>query len=105
MEDKHTLLIKRIENQEHAQRMKYIKEQNKKKVNLREEFIETRLKPHIEGIPCHENDRNLKSFLQNFCGTPPIDLREDAGGRNRSSVYFDDNLELVNEVFPNGNEF
>lgn len=84
--------------------MKYTKEsQSKKKINLREEFIETRLKPHIEGIPCRENDEHLKSFFQNYCGTPPIDLREEGGGRNRSSVFFDNNLELVNEVFPNGN--
>lgn len=51
-----------------------------------------------------ENDERRKTFLQSYCGTPPLDLRQD-GGRNRTLVYFDDNMELVNEIFPNGNEF
>lgn len=33
-----------------------------------------------------------------------MDLRQDSS-RSRGLVYFDDNMELVNEVFPNGNEF
>ena len=55
-------------------------------------------------MACPENDQHKKSFMQGFCGTPPIDLRQEAG-RNRTTVFFDDKLELVNEVFPNGNEF
>ena len=105
MEDKHTLMLKKLEEQEHAQRMKYSKESQKKsKMHPRQQFIEGRLKPHIEGMACPENDQHKKSFMQGFCGTPPIDLRQEAG-RNRTTVFFDDKLELVNEVFPNGNEF
>jgi hypothetical protein len=44
-------------------------------------------------------------MLQNFCGIPPVDLRDDAALKRNSAVFFDDQLELVNEVFPNGNEF
>lgn len=98
-------MLKKLEEQEHAQRVKYTKEAKKKlNVNLREEFIETRLKPHIEGMACRENDGRLKTFLQTFCGAPPLDLRQD-GGRSHTQTYFDDNLELLSEVFPNGNEF
>jgi hypothetical protein len=85
--------------------VKYIKPSQKKaRVNLREEFIETRLKPHIEGMVSRENDDRRKSLLQNYCGAPPVDLRQE-GGRGHSLVYFDETNELVNEVFPNGNEF
>ena len=51
---------------------------------------------------CRENDDRKKSFIQGFCGTPPLDLRQD-GGRNHTTVFFDDRLELVHDVFPNGN--
>ena len=70
----------------------------------RQEFIQAKLKPHIQGIACPQNDQNKKSMGQYYCGTPPIDLRQE-GGRSRTTVFFDDKLELVNQVFPNGNEF
>ena len=43
-----------------------------------------------------ENDTRRKSLLQNFCGIPPIDLREEGAVRGNSAVFFDDQLELVN---------
>ena len=88
-------MLKKLEEKEHAQRVKYTKESAKKqKVNPRQQFIEGKLKPHIQGVACAENDQHRKSFAQNFCGTPPIDLRQE-GGRGRSLIFFDDSLELV----------
>ena len=51
MEDQHTLMLKKLEDQQHAKRMKYVKDSSKRgKTNLREDFVENRLKPHIEGM-------------------------------------------------------
>lgn len=105
MEDKHTHLLRALEEQEHSRGAKFGKDANKKvPKNLREDFIENRLKPHLEGVAGGEHNRRRKSTIQNLCGTPPVDLREGRQ-RGKSEVFFDDQLELVNEVFPNGNEF
>jgi uncharacterized membrane protein YgcG len=51
MEDRHTHLLKVLEEQEHSVRIKFGKESSKKIAkNPREEFIENRLKPHLEGV-------------------------------------------------------
>lgn len=71
----------------------------------REEFTERVLKPYLEAVPGPENDRREKSLVQGFCGVPPVDLREEGVLRGRSHVFKDAGLELINEVFPNGNEF
>ena len=48
IEDRHSHLLKVLEEQEHSKRTKFGKEPNKKIVkNPREEFIETRLKPDL----------------------------------------------------------
>lgn len=50
-------MLAKTEDQEHAKHIKYNKDPQKKyKVNLREDFIETRLKPHLEGMVSREND-------------------------------------------------
>ena len=102
MEEKHTLMLKRVEDQEHAKLMKYSKQpERKQRTNLREEFVEGRLKGCIREMGAGSN---AKSFFQSFCGVPPVDLRQE-GARATTSVYVDESLELVSEVFPNGNEF
>jgi hypothetical protein len=104
MEDKHTHLLRVLEEQEHSRGAKFGREAAKKTPkNPREDFVENRLKPHLESVAGGEHNQRRKSMMQNLCGTPPVDLRE--GRQRKSEVFFDDQLELVNEVFPNGNEF
>jgi hypothetical protein len=72
MEEKHTLMLKRVEDQEHAKLMKYSKQPERKlRTNLREEFVEGRLKGCIREMGAGRS----KSFFQGFCGLPPVDLR------------------------------
>jgi hypothetical protein len=42
-----------------------------------------------------------KSFFESVFHIPPIDLRSEKG-LNNTEVIFDDKLDLVKEVFPNG---
>lgn len=49
-------MIKQIEDQEHNVRIKYGGKENKKTVNYREQFIESKLKPYLETISNKENN-------------------------------------------------
>ena len=92
MEDKHTHLLRVLEEQEHSRGAKFGKEASKKvSKNPREDFVENRLKPHLEGVAGGQHNRRTKSTLQNLCGTPPVDLREGRQ-RGKSEVFFDDQL-------------
>ncbi len=44
-----------------------------------------------------------KSIVNSVLGIPPVDLRAET--RNKVEAIFDDKLDLVSQVFPNGNEF
>jgi hypothetical protein len=92
MEDKHTHLLRVLEEQEHSRGAKFGKDASKKvSKNPREDFVENRLKPHLESVVAGEHNRRRKSTLQNLCGTPPVDLREGRQ-RGKSEVFFDDQL-------------
>jgi hypothetical protein len=50
-----------------------------------------------------EGSRNTKTFFNSFFGMPEVDLRDPAALRNSNYVIFDHHLDIVSEVFPNGN--
>lgn len=72
-----------------------------KKNNIREEFIERKLKPYLDVIG-REGSNRSKSVTESMFGFPPIDLRDPDSIRN-NLVIFDEKYEIVSEVFPNGN--
>ena len=84
--------------------MKYGQQKEKQKhVNTREDFVEKKLKPYLEQIS-RESSNRTKSMTQSMFGFPPVDLRDPNSLRN-NLVIFDDKMDIVSEVFPNGNEF
>ena len=58
-------MLKKLEDQEHSKRTKYLNKDisKKKSVNLRQDFIDTKLKPQLEGISSRENNNRKKSLI------------------------------------------
>jgi hypothetical protein len=50
-----------------------------------------------------DGPRNTKTFINRFFGIPEIDLRDPTVLKNANHVIFDSNLDIVSDVFPNGN--
>ncbi|MEQ1790523.1 MAG: hypothetical protein ABL857_08775 [Rickettsiales bacterium] len=102
-------MIRKEEDQETDQRIKYMKDANKKHRNSRHprEIFVDELTKHLELINSNrENDLRKKSLLESMCSIPSMNLRDEKSLRsNESKAYIDDKLDLVTEVFPNGNEF
>lgn len=51
-----------------------------------------------------KDPQRTKSSIQSFFNIPPVDLRNEQG-LNDTQVFTDDKLDILKEVFPNGDEF
>ena len=69
-------MLKKIEDEEHdMNKITENKHKSKKNaVNPREDFIEKKLKPHLELISREGSNRN-KTITESLMGMPPVDLR------------------------------
>ena len=50
-----------------------------------------------------EGSNRTKTIPERVFGFPPVDLRENDALRNNNLAIFDENMDIVSEVFPNGN--
>ena len=96
-------MLKKIEDEENKDQIKQVQAQHQKKqVNPREEFVQKKLKPYLEVIS-REGSNRTKTIPERVFGFPPVDLRENDALRNNNLAIFDENMDIVSEVFPNGN--
>ena len=100
-------MLKKEEDEEHNNQMKYTQTQSQQKlkpINIRDDFVERKLKPYLEVIS-REGSNRTKTTTESLFGFPPVDLRENNALKNTNLVIFDDKMDIVSDVFPNGNEF